>query len=575
MKCASCGNEFEGAAKFCGFCGAPRPETTPAAAPAAPAAPMAPAPAGGGGSRLKGSLAPEAPPPSTDAPVSAPAERPSYAAAIAPSTAPTPVAHTTVPPPATSGGDGAAPPPPTTTVPGSTAAPSEPDAEAKRGRAKLLAVVAGIAAVVLLIGVGGFVVVKRLRNPPVVRQVFSSLSVSDSTPIYAPLRTDPSDKWTYEPTAPVDARQVSGSRLYLLQHDDQGSILTAVGLDQGNRIWEEDLQTKFTGSLDVVGDHVILTGSAKDGDKAIGKAMSYNTDSHKREFEKELDGTQSTVLGHDGNVVFIAAGQGGSVSDVVALDVSNNGSQVWGKSSTATNISLGKSHLYLLDDETITAYDLGNGNKNWSIPNVKSAQMTEVGDMFLVAPGDDKGRMQAYDLKEGKRQWDSSTRDESITGIGALDDGTALVSSGDRLVAIDVTNKGNEKWTAKSLTSPVVFTSSPMRLVGVAADTSSTSSSSSSSSKDRNDRVLVFDTEKGDQVSSVSTKETVSSEVYADQVVYVYNSSEGRYSGFDLSTGERLWKYTPTSKTKSSSGALLAVDNGVLIFTDKEIKRLG
>jgi outer membrane protein assembly factor BamB len=567
MPCGMCEAERATNARFCGACGARLDPLAPAASATMTTSEPEPAMAAHAGAGIAGDASSTAPVTSFPGTVS---PAPPGQAVPAPPTTALP----TAPPPPNAPDDesllGAAhalrdlvapvpsaPPPPSSDA----AAPPPPILDAPKAKAPLalLLIVAAAFTVVALVA-AGTVAFRTLRRPATWREAYSTAPQTEA-PLYGPLRAEPQERWSFEAAEPVTQSLVIGDRAFLLQGDDSSAYLTAVSLSDGAQLGEQELDKSFTrGALTHVGGQVLAMSYE-------GKVAAFDPDTYEKRWEKEYEGVTGP-LGARGDLIVLVSGSSGHLSDIIAVHGAS-GERAWGKGVTASSVSLGATNVYIAEDEQITAYNAGSGDKRWTVSTDTGAVFNEIGDVLLVSTNADPGRVRAYDTADGTRVWDASVRDDQITEIGLLDDGTALLRTADRTTAIDVTDKGVEKWSTKALVDPGLLTGRSTQLVGAVADGSSSSSSG--------ERVLVVDVAKGDQVVSITTKSSSSSSQLADGVMYGYESSDRKVVAYDLQTGERLWRYSIPAPSGSTTPSVEVspTDGGLLVVNGPKVTLLG
>jgi hypothetical protein len=591
MSCTQCTSEFERGARFCGNCGERRPASTDLAPPMVAVATSEPTERAATTAAIRVAsddpvaVGPAGPPAAP--PLAGPAPLPPPAAAVggvsALSTSALPVPPQPPPPSPVSGPqpastyepEGPSRPTPVASEAWAEPIPSAPTSTAAAGRKPhLIAALVGVVVVVAVMAVvAAAVVTQSIAHQSTVRSAFDYGMADLVDPLYGPVRADPSEKWQYGAAEPVIDAHIDGGRLFLLQSDDKTAYLTAVSLADGKRLWEEDLGSTISyGGTRVIEGHLIVVGPK-------GQLRSFNPGSGEKEWAKEFD-HDSYLVGTSGGDLLVAVGDDDvGIGDVIALNL-GSGEKAWGKGVSASNVSLGDSGLYVLEEEQITSYDTGNGDKQWSISAGEDPAFAEIGDNLLVSTSDDPGRVRAYGVGDGQQLWDVSAHGDRITSIGELDAGTALLQNSERMIAIDLGNKGDEKWSAKSLGNTKLVSGRSPLLIGTISDSDSSSSSSSSSSYSSSTaKIVVVDPGNGERLLNISTNSSAYDVELADGVAYGYDADSGKVEAYDLGSGERLWRYSESalsgsSGSSSSSVGLLAADNGVLVIVGDEVKML-
>lgn len=414
--------------------------------------------------------------------------------------------------------------------------------------------------ILLLVGV---VVAKKtvLRPAPIVRGALGSSSgFSDSYPLYAPLKsTEVSEVWSEVMPGNTQGAAIDGDRLYALYDHNDVSGLAALDLTNGQKLWTKELSSRFTGDLLVDGGQLLLVGAVKDKPTATPTATvaAWRTSDGERAWgptDVEGTGAKAVTPVTDGQVVVSSPRKDGKGSIIQAIDL-GNGAKRWTKEGSGPAVAAGPTNVYLRDGDDIVAYRTGSGEKAFSINAAGLVRAVEIGGLVAVARADDVGRVQAYDVGNGKKQWDKEVRNDAIDNLGRLDDASLLVSTTNHFTVVDA-GSGKELWTSTSLSSPFFISTVPGRLFGTS-----------------DGKIIELSLDKGTEVANVRVKGDASSVLPADGFAYLYDAGSSQVVGYDLTVGERMWSWAVSKK--GSDVGVLPVDRGALVFDGDRLSRLG
>jgi outer membrane protein assembly factor BamB len=188
-----------------------------------------------------------------------------------------------------------------------------------------------------------------------------------------------------------------------------GPTLFSVDPATGDTRWKHDVDGNFAVSPEIDGDHVLISnGSGVDALRAATGDLVWR---------HEPDGVNATEVGVAHGIAFLTV----NVGEVVALDTPT-GTVLWrapvgnGELSGAEPdrpVVVDDAVIVRGRDEQLHAFEITDGTLRWSLPDRTNGGGTAEVPPFafrdstggLVYTGDDQGRVYAFEVATGTRQW--------------------------------------------------------------------------------------------------------------------------------------------------------------------------